>query len=494
MPTTTTSATDRVPLATKLLYGAAGALDIWSFGVPLAVANQVFTMQLHVPVSVVSTIFLIWVLWDAFTGPLMGWITDNTRTRWGRRRPWLLVGAIAGGVTFPLCWCFPESLAHQTVALHLGGMSLSINAAALWFLGFGMLFVVAFTMWNMPYQSMLLEMTPDYHERTRVTAYRAVFQILAAIISSSVWWFAQLPVFANPETQAADTVMGVQKVSILLGAVMVVLGAMPAFLIRERYYEASVATRQGKVPLVRSIAETLQCRPFFLILLVTILMMLGTNVVGSFGTYLATFYVLDGNEAEAAWYAMMSGSAVGSGLIYSGFHLLLIGGFTWLAGRIGKVRCLGIGLFCLLLQNVLNLFLYDPRAPWLMLANALLLSPGSAAVWLMIPSMMADAIDADELRTGERREGSFSSVLSWAVKISMSIGLGLTGYLLEATGFVAERGINQAEGVFRNMRLTMSLLPGSILAVAVLLLAFYPITAARAAEIRRLLEARRGQV
>ncbi len=135
-----------------------------------------------------------------------------------------------------------------------------------------------------------------------------------------------------------------------------------------------------------------------------------------------------------------------------------------------------------------------PALPYLMLVNTMFIGAGYAGLWLMIPSMNADVVDADELRTGERREGSFAAIFSWVLKLSFCVGFMISGPLLEWTGFDAGAGSSQPGQVLLNLRIGYVAIPVVTLTLALLLLKHFPITRERAASIRAELEARRGAV
>ena len=172
------SANDRVPLAQKVAYGLGGPVDILGVWVMVSIAYPLFNMELGMSPTSVAVILMSLRLWDGIADPLMGWISDNTRSRWGRRRPYIFVGAILASLSYPLIWWFPKNCSETELMA--------------WVIGFGILFYSSFTVWAMPYQSMLMEMTPDYNERTRVAEVRGYMQSLASLIVGFSWWLLLL--------------------------------------------------------------------------------------------------------------------------------------------------------------------------------------------------------------------------------------------------------------------------------------------------------------
>lgn len=176
--TNITQEKDRVPFKEKLAYGIAGPVDILSVWVLVAVAHNVFNMELLLTPVQVGIILITLRFWDGIADPVMGWISDNTRSRWGRRRPYIIIGAILSAITYPLMWWFPSTF--------------DPNQIMLWVIGFGILFYTSFTIWCIPFQSLLMEISPDYDERTRVASYRGIFQSLSGLLVGEIYFFSPI--------------------------------------------------------------------------------------------------------------------------------------------------------------------------------------------------------------------------------------------------------------------------------------------------------------
>jgi GPH family glycoside/pentoside/hexuronide:cation symporter len=465
---------DKVPFSRKLAYGIAGPVDIWSVWILVSISYPLFNMELELAPTKVAIILMALRLWDGVADPIMGWVSDNTRTRWGRRRPYIFVGAIMAGLTFPFLWWFPQGLSDWQI---VG-----------WVIGFGILFYSCFTVWAMPYQSLLMEMTPDYNERTRVASVRGIIQSASSLVVGFSWWLALRPVFADPVTGDPSTANGMRYISLVIAVFIIILGVLPAIFVKERYYASETVQSQGRVDLRKSLKETLSNKPFIILCLFTMLFLLGTSIYDSYGRYVGTYYVLGGDWERSSLFQIYGT------LIYTVCSLALIPVFRRVSERIGKKNTLFIATFLVLLSGILTWWTNTPNLPYLMLVNTIFIGAGYAGLWLMIPSMQADVIDDDELKTGERREGSFAAIYSWVLKLSFCIGFLISGPLLEMTGFLAENGGDQAPSVLMNMRIGYVAIPVTALLVGLILLKAFPITPARAREIRSALEERRGKV
>lgn len=463
---------DRVPFWQKMAYGSAGTVDILAVWVMVSIAYQVFQMELNMSFNQVALILMSLRLWDGVADPVMGWISDNTRSRWGRRRPYIFVGAILSAITYPLIWWFPRDLSQTQI---MG-----------WVIGFGILFYTCFTIWAMPFQSLLMEMTPDYNERTRTASVRGIFQTLAGLFNGLCWKLSLLPVFYV--AGEASPINGMRYISLGIAVTILLLGPLPALFVKERYYESAVSRSQGKISLFKSLQETLSCKAFMILCLFTVLFLLGSSIFDSYGRYVGTYYVLGGDWDTAATFVFWGT------IIYTVTSLIMIQVFKHLSEKIGKNKTLFISLLLVLFSVSITWWTNTPNVPYLMLLNSMFVGAGYAGLWLMIPSMQVDVVDLDELNTGERREGSFASIFSWVLKLSFCLGFMISGPLLQMTGFTADLQGEALEQALTNMRIGYIALPVSALLIAAVMLKFFPLNKERLEEIRTQLEERRGQV
>ena len=455
----------------KLAFGCAGFVDNWPVWVPMVMAGPVLTIQFGIKPWVVSMLFMVFRFWDAITDPIMGWISDNTHSRWGRRRPYIFVGAILIALIFPLMWWFPRDAGETAIII--------------WMAVSGLLLYTAVTIWSMPYQSLFMELTPDYHERTRINSYRYYTSIFFSLAISWCWWFTKLDMFKDPVTGELDTLAGTRFLSIILSVMLLVFGMLPALFVKERF--AQITKKKKKTSLKRDLKLTLTDRNFLVMVAVTIFFIASTALINNFSQFIGTYYVLEGNESMAATFNGYMQTLSSVGLFFGVTCANLI------SPRWGKRKTMAVALLIQLVGYAMNFLVLWPGRPYLTLLNPVIIGFGMHTTWLLVGSMVADIADEDELKTGERREGSFSSVYSWAVKLSFTIGFGLSGPILEMIGFDVTKGVDQADVFFR-MKLVMSVLPVAMLLAAWWVLRRYTITEETAAQTRATLEARRGVI
>ncbi len=469
----TVPAKDRVPFWQKVAYGLGGPVEGTAVWIPQANLTPVFNICLGISPGWLGLITLLWRAWDACVDLYMGNMSDNARTPWGRRRPFIVLGAVLTGLTMPLIWWVPSGIAEwQTVA---------------WLLVSGMIFYTCFSLWAMPYYSLQLEMSPDYNERTNISAYRGYAQQFLGLMSGWILALASRPIFSSHLDGKPDLVNGMRYISIALGLMTIILGVLPGIFVKERYY-AEDAVKQPRENIWTGLRQTLTTRPFLYVIAIVFLKTFGFNLISTLGFYLNVYYVCRGNLVLATTIA-----GVSSTLLFAP-NLLAIPICTWLTARFGKKRMLYIivtsGIVGILSMSVL----ITPSHPWLQVIPSLLISPIGAGLWLIVPSMLADVADYDESITRQRREGSFSAVFSWTSKASVALAGGLGGVLLITTGFDVSHGANQAPHVLSNLKEFYMGIPMGFLIICLVAINRYELTHARMLEIRGELEARRGVV
>jgi len=462
---------DRVPFWQKVAYGLGGPVEGTSNWIPAQNLTPVFNIGLGISPALLGLVTMLWRGWDAFSDPIMGNISDNARTRWGRRRPFIVLGAILAGLTMPLMWWAPREMSElQTFS---------------WLLVSGIIFYTCFTVWSMPYYSLHLEMSPDYDERTNITAYRTFPQQILSALSGWILAAASLSIFSTSADGSPDLVNGMRYISIGLAIVTICLGVLPGIFVKERYY-AKETSQQAKQKLIPSLKQTLKTKPFLLIVGIVFTNMFGFGLVGTLGFYVSAYYVCQGDIQLAATIA-----GVKTTLLFAP-NLISIPICTRLATRYGKKFVLYMVAVSGLIGNISIFFCYTPEHPWLQLIPPLLIGPVSTGLWLIVPAMQADVADYDELETGVRREGSFSAVFSWTTKVSGTITSGLGGLLLVWTGFNIDFGAEQPAHVLENLRNCYALIPIVFIIITIILISCYSLSRERMAEIRAELELRRG--
>jgi GPH family glycoside/pentoside/hexuronide:cation symporter len=463
-----TAIEDRIPLRQKSAY-AVGMFVNNLQAAALPAMMVILNLGLGMDPFLVGLVASIPRVFDAISDPMVGYISDRTRTRWGRRRPFIFVGALLAGLLFALMWQLPP------------GRSESFY---FWlFLAASILFFFAYTLYATPFVAFGYEMTPDYHERTRL-------QMFANSSGQLVWlgvpWF--YAIMAN-QNLFRDTVHGARTLAIAVGIAVAVLGVIPAIACREKKLPALTDKHHqsfaaNMLEFFRGIGITLKCRPFVKICAATFLVFNGYQLGISFSIYVMIFYVFGGNDSSA-------GELLGwFGTVTAASTILVIFITGWLATRIGKRRTFLITISISLVGYAAKWIGYSPDHPYWLLYTAPLVAFGVGSLFTLMGSMIADVCDYDELETHQRREGVFGAIYWWMVKIGMALAGLLTGVMLNVSGFGVELAM-QSERTLFLLRLFDIGVPLLTSAIAILIMFYYPISETRAYEIRETLEARR---
>jgi GPH family glycoside/pentoside/hexuronide:cation symporter len=477
-----TAPEDRIPFHHKVIYGFGAFVNNL-----LAAASGgmviVLNLGLGMNPALVGLLGALPRLTDAITDPLMGYISDNTRSRWGRRRPYLFIGAIAAAVTFALLWQLPRG---QSESFYFW-----------YFLVGSFVFYLGYTVFATPWVALGYELTPDYHERTRLMGVQNFIGQLAYLVSP---WFLLI---MQSELWFDDMVEGAAGLAIVIAVVVIVVGVMPGIFLRERFKDiaaaeaaekhektASVATAVLKsiLDFVNGFVTTLKFKPFLKLCAATFLVFNGFMLVSSFQFYVIIYYVFGGDKVLGAEYAGYAGT-LGAASTFAVIFFV-----TWLGTRIGKRRAFFVSTGISMIGYALKWVCYNPEIPWLLLLPAPLLAFGLGGLFTLMPSMIADTVDMDELQTHERREGMYGSIFWWVVKLGMAAAIAAGGFLLNATGFDVALEGNQSERTIFLMRLFDAFVPLVASGIAIWAIATFSITEERAHEVRLELERRRGSI
>ena len=469
-----TAPEDRIPLNQKIAFGV-GMLGNQMFPAALAIFMVVLVKGLGMNPVLWGILFFVPRLVDAVTDPVMGFISDNTRSRWGRRRPYIFIGSIITGLSFIAMWqVYPENSELYNFT---------------YFLLVSIVFYVGLTIFATPYVAMGYETSNDYHERTRLMAVAQWIGQWAWVIVPWFW-----VIIYDPEIFAtADA--GARELSIWVGLACLALTMTPALFCKtqpvreEDLSKLSLDNLSENIQGLRNgFIEAFRCVPFRKLCIATFFVFNAFNTVAGFSFFIIVFYIFNGDAGVAgswpAWFGSSSALAT---------SFLVIPIITLMSQKLGKKKTFLISQSISLLGYTLFWWCFQPANPWMMLIPLPLFAFGIGSLFTMMMSMTADVCDLNELETGARREGVFGAIYWWMVKFGFAIAGLFSGLILALVGFDQDVNVQTASAL-AGLKLAYILVPASGTLIAIAVMARYDLSEQRANEIRVELESRRGRL
>lgn len=470
---------DRIPVPTKISYGLGTGIDMWGLWLYPAVAFAVFNIYLGVAPWLVGLALTLIRIYDAIADPIAGWISDNFRSKFGRRRPFILIAGILSGLGLPALFLVSPSWVDQTF--------LGLSVVFWYMIVSSMIYIPLMALYTVPYNSLGAEMTPDYEERTSVMTYRSSMQKIFEIGNFYALRFTNLSWFLLPGAVGKNTLLGMQVYTSILGLLMAAFAIIIFFRVKERYYERVVVKTKERISLKSSFYETLKCKPFRIMMGVGASFTMGTSMVGALGYYATVYYVCGGSTINGDNWNFWMGFA------------FMVGGFCGplILGRVARATDKKTGVIAAAIIGILGYggswFLYTPLIPWLQTIASGTMGLAAGGLWMLHGSIGADIIDYDELNMGIRREGSFTACGSYILKLGNSMGYFVSGLILGWAGFNSSHGAQAPETIFW-IRASLATLPVAGLLAVIFFIAKLQLTKEKCEEIRVQLESRRGKV
>ncbi|MCC6639740.1 MAG: MFS transporter [Deltaproteobacteria bacterium] len=442
----------RLSKATKLAY----SLGDHTLNVALSVLSLFYLFFLTevagLRPALASVVLLLGRTIDAFTDPLMGRLSDLTRSRMGRRRPYFLIGALPFGVSF--------------AALFVSLPEASESARFVYYTAAYALHTIASTILSVPYMALLPEMSLDYEERTSLSTYRSAASVVGTILAA---------VATKP---TVDALGGGAQGFLLVGCVYGAWLAIPWGIVFLRTRERPEFQREPRTSFFEGLRLVARHRAYRTLMALYLCSRIAMDVVGAMLIFYFTYWLGRPADFEVA------------------MGLLLVAAVAslpfWLRASVGTdKRTLFIVGSCW--WAVAQIFFVVATPAWpasAIFGLGVLAGIGYAVADLMPWSMLGDVVDADELRTEERREGIYAGFFTFLRKLAGATAVALAGLALEFAGY--EGGKGQSATALEAIRWLTGAAPALFIVLGIVLARGYPMSRERHAEVRRALERRRG--
>ncbi len=453
--------TGKLSNATKLAYGAG------DLGAAIVTAiNGFFLLNFLINVAglrpgIAANIFLIAKIWDAVNDPIVGWLTDHTISKFGRRRPWLLIAAVPFALAFFLQWIVPP-----------------LNETGLfwYYLLVALLLDAAFTAVNVPYAALTAELTQDYDERTRLSSVRMSFSILGGVLAA---FFHGIIVSRFPENARLG-----YTISAAIWAFAIAIPCFITFLGTKEPDFAVNKAQESDLGFIEGLKIAFKNRAFVLVTLIYLLSWLAIQ----FAQNNLQIFTKDWIKLDMANFSYLL-----LAIQFSSFIWVLI--WAKVSDRIGKknIYYLGAGFF---VAALMGLFFLQPGQVVLTFILAAVAGIGISVGYLVPWSMLPDVIELDQLETGQRREGVFYGFFVLLQKLGLALGLFISGWALELSGYIpATAGLPdpvQPASALLTIRFLIGPVSAAVVLLSFLAVRAYPITRETHAQLRAQLEKKKS--
>jgi len=460
-------------LPEKLAYSMGGVANGYMSNILPALALPIFSVGLGVEAWKVGVALAVPRLWDAITDPLIGHLSDSCKSRMGRRRPFILAGAIAVFATYSLLWLPTPEWSSDNIFW--------------WFMVTSFLYYTATTVFAIPYIAIGYEIAADSVERAKLMTFRSVISSIFSLgmpwiyamcfwnwgaLTGNLPWGERLPALVVSQQGAQLEPPGYQIVGVALAAFMALAGIC-AFFCKEN--PSAVATQRNQF--FHSFVLALRNRPFIFLTGTMILTMFGIFLVMPMATYVNIYHIFNGDQSRAATLL----AQVGTVQALAGIALVPVAGF--LIARFGAARLMTVFLAITAGSFAIKYWTYTPAYPWLQVIPLILWAFSWAGTMLAFNVMLGDVCDLDDLNTGERREGIYGAINQFLTKLMIALSTALSGVLLSWSGILPGAATQSPEAVWW-LRIEFSILPFLIALLGAAAFFFYPLSDKKANEVR----------
>ena len=467
------SRTSKVPMGQKIAFGF-GMLANQMFPAILGIFMVVLVEDLGFSGWMWSLVFLFPRIFDAITDPIMGFISDNTKSKWGRRRQYVLIGGILMGLAYIFMWQLSKA----------DGVEYNFWYFFLW----SLVFYLGLTIFSVPYVAMGYEMSDDFHERTNIMAIAQFIGQWAWVIAPLFW------IIMYDESWFPSADIAVKELAIWVAIPCAICAMVPAIFIKsnstlDEDYEPLNSSNIGNslMKIFESFVAAFKIKEFRKLCGATFLIFNAFNTVAALTFFVIVYKLFNGDAGASGIWVSMFGCLGALGTTF-----IVIPAVAWMSKKLGKKKAFMLSQSISLVGYIMLYFLFIPGKPWMYIIALPFFSFGIGSLFTIMMSMTADVIDIDEINTGKRREGIFGAIYWWMVKVGYGIAGALSGVIITVVGFNSDLATTDQQSAVDGLHAFFCFFPmvGTILAM--LIMRNYSITEERAIEIRAELEKRKN--
>ena len=460
---------EKVPFGQKVAFGI-GMFANQMFPAILGIFMVVLVEDLKFTGLMWGMIYLFPRLFDAITDPLMGFISDNTKSKWGRRRQYVLIGGIIMGVSYVFMW---QLFKENTVQYNF------------WYFFFwSVIFYLGLTFFSVPYVAMGYEMSDDFHERTNIMATAQWIGQWAWVIAPIFWIIMYDPEWFPSADVAA------RELAIWVAIPCALCAIVPALFIKSEstldndYEPLSFSTiGESLKKILISAKEAFKIKEFRQLCGATFFIYNAFMAVSSLTFFVIVYKLFNGDAGASGIWVSLFGALGALGTTF-----IVIPIVTRLSKKFGKKKAFMICQSISIFGYIMLYFLFIPGKPWMYIFALPFFSFGIGSLFTVMMSMTADVIDVDELNSGKRREGIFGAIYWWMVKVGYAIAGALSGLIIWLVGFNSDLSTLDQQGAVDGLHAFFCFFPTLGTFAAMYIMRDYNIDEDRANEIRAELE------
>lgn len=465
------TSTSKVPFGQKVAFGV-GMLANQMFPAILGIFMVSLVQSFGFSGWMWSLVYFFPRVFDAITDPIMGFISDNTKSKWGRRKPYVLIGAVLMGVAFTIMW---QLYADNSLQYNFW-----------YFFIWSVIFYLGLTFFSVPYVAMGYEMSNDFHERTNIMAVAQWIGQWAWVIAPWFWVIMDDPDWFPSQEVAIRELAPWVAVPCAIAAMMPAIFINSKSTLDEDYEPLNTSNIGGSLlKILESFKDAFKISEFRKICGATFLIFNAFNTVAALTYFVIVYRLFNGDAAATGIWVALFGCIGALGTTF-----IVIPAVTWMSKRMGKIKAFMWAQGISIIGYIMMYFLFVPGKPWLYLIALPFFSFGIGSLFTIMMSMTADVIDIDELNSGKRREGIFGAIYWWMVKVGFAIAGGLSGVIIGVVGFNPELATTEQQGAVDGLHAFFCFFPAVGTIIAMLIMKNYDVTEERANEIRAELDKR----